>query len=392
MSFSTKLIGCTLHLIIKIITMLQKLFLAATAAVSFFAATAQDSTKSVTFSGSLDGYYRYNFAGKTNNYTSFTNSQNSFELGMASLRADATAMSGKVGATLDLGFGRRAEEFSYNDGQLLSGYSDIAFPLDSTTTSGKSSFLSLSAIKQAYITYSPSSKVKFTAGKFATHVGYELLDAPLNRNYSMSYMFTNGPFFHTGIKADITAGQFGFMVGLTNYTDQSTTSTEVKNFIAQISGTTKNGKLKAYLNYSGFGGSKSGNNPSGLKSLNQIDLVVMGTISSKFNIGYNGTVQSRKRVDGSSGSWIGNALYLNVDPTDKIGLTLRSEYISDDKTIYYGTKGIFANTLSLNAKVGPLTIIPELRVENAQSDFYLKSDDTPSKSTVSALVAVVYKF
>jgi Putative beta-barrel porin-2, OmpL-like. bbp2 len=377
MSFSTKLIGCTLHLIIKIITMLQKLFLAATAAVSFFAATAQDSTKTLAFSGSADAYYRYNFAGKANNYTSFTNSQSSFELGMASLRADATAMSGKVGATLDLGLGRRAEEFSYNDGDV---------------DANKNGFASLTLIKQAYITYAPSSKVKFTAGKFATHVGYELLDAPLNRNYSMSYMFTNGPFFHTGLKADITAGPIGFMIGLTNYTDQSTATTEVKNLIAQVSGATSNGKVKFYLNYSGFAGSKSGKNPSTLKAVNQIDLVVTGAVSSKFNIGYNGTVQSRDSVTGKDGSWIGNAVYLNFDPTDKIGFTLRSEFISDSKTIYFGTKSIFANTLSLNAKVGPLTIIPELRFESAQSDFYLKSDGAATKSTVSGLVAVVYKF
>jgi Putative beta-barrel porin-2, OmpL-like. bbp2 len=361
--------------------MLRKLFLAATTAVFFFTAQAQDSTKTLTVSGSVDGYYRYNFAGKANNYTSFTNSQSSFELGMASLKADATAMSGKVGATVDLGFGRRAEEFSYNDGNDNVG-----------SGSDKNGFLSLAAIKQAYITYAPSSKVKFTAGKFATHVGYELLDAPLNRNYSMSYMFTNGPFFHTGLKADITAGPVAFMIGITNYTDQTTATTSVKNLIAQFSGATKNGKLKFYLNYSGFGGSDAGNNPSGLKSLNQIDLVVLGTVSSKFNIGYNGTVQSRKPVSGSSGSWIGNAVYLNFDPSAKTGITLRSEIISDSKTIYYGTKSIFANTLSVNCKVGPLTIIPELRFESAQSNIFLKSNGSGTKSTATALVAAVYKF
>lgn len=357
--------------------MLRKISLATATVLFFFASNAQDSTKSLTVSGSIDAYYRYNFAGQQNNYTSFTNSQSSFELGMASLRADATALSGKVGATVDLGFGRRAEEFSYNDG---------------AATSGKNGFLTLAAIKQAYVTFAPSSKVKFTAGKFATHVGYELLDAPLNRNYSMSYMFTNGPFFHTGLKADITAGPIGFMLGLTNYTDQSTATTTTNNFIAQVSGATKNGKLKVYLNYSGFGGSKTGSNPSGLKSLNQFDAVILGTISSKFNIGYNGTVQSRKPVTGSSGSWIGNALYLNFDPTDKVGITLRSELISDSKTIYFATKSIFANTISVNAKVGPLTIIPELRFESAQSNFYLKNDGSGTKSTVSALVAAVYKF
>ncbi len=361
--------------------MLRKFSLATITTLSFFISSAQDSTKSVSFSGGIDGYYRYNFAGKQNNYTSFTNSQSSFELGMASLRADATAMSGKVGATVDLGFGRRAEEFSYNDGTD-----------NPSSGSAKNGFLSLAAVKQAFVTYAPSSKLKFTAGKFATHVGYELLDAPLNRNYSMSYMFTNGPFFHTGLKADITAGPVAFMVGLTNYTDQSTATTGVKNFIAQFSGGTKNGKLKFYLNYSGFGGSKAGANPSGLKSLNQFDAVVTGTISSKFNIGYNGTVQSRKPVTGSSGSWIGNALYFNFDPTDKVGLTLRSELISDSKTIYFGTKSIFANTISVDCKVGPLTIIPELRFESAQSNYYLKSNGSGTKSSVAALVAAVYKF
>jgi hypothetical protein len=357
--------------------MLRKIFLAASAALSFFASSAQDSTKTLAISGSVDAYYRYNFAGKSNNFTSFTNSQSSFELGMASLRADATALSGKVGATVDLGFGRRAEEFSYNDGEI---------------NSSKNGFVSLSAIKQAYVTFAASSKVKFTMGKFATHVGYELLDAPLNRNYSMSYMFTNGPFFHQGIKADITAGPVAFMLGITNYTDQSTATTSVKNFIAQFSGGSANGKIKFFLNYSGFAGSTGGTNPSGLNSLNQFDAVLTALICSKFNIGYNGTIQSRKPVTGSSGSWIGNALYLNFDPNAKVGLTLRSELISDSKKVYYGTKSIFANTLSLNAKVGPLTIIPELRLESAQSNYYLKSNGSGTKSSASALLAAVYKF
>lgn len=356
--------------------MLRKISLAALSANLLFAAQAQDSTKTLTFSGSVDAYYRYNLSGKANNYTSFTNSQSSFELGMASLKADATALSGKLAATLDLGFGRRAEEFSYNDG----------------VSTGKNGYLSLTPIKQAYVSYAPTSKVKFTMGKFATHVGYELLDAPLNRNYSMSYMFTNGPFFHEGLKADITAGKVAFMVGVTNYTDQSTSTTSVKNLIAQVSGASKNSKFKYYLNYSGFGGSDGGQNPSGLKSLNQFDVVLLGTFTKKFNIGYNGTLQSRKPIAGTKGSWVGNALYFNFDPSAKAGFTLRSEYISDKKMVYFTTKNIFANTLSYNAKLGPLTIIPELRLESAQSNYFVKSSGAGTKSTASALLAVMYKF
>jgi hypothetical protein len=364
--------------------MLRKLFIAVSATLSLVITTnAQDTTKTLAISGSVDAYYRYNFDGGsnfTNNYTSFTNSQSSFELGMASIRADATALSGKVGATLDLGFGRRAEEFSYMDGDA---------------DAGKNGFISLSNVKQAFVTYSPSSKVKFTIGKFATHVGYELLDAPLNRNYSMSYMFTNGPFFHTGLKADITAGPVGFMLGVANYTDQSTATTGVKTVLGQFSGSAIDSKLKFYLNYVGFFGSENGENPSGLKSLNQIDLVLLGTISDKFNIGYNGTVQSRSQVEGSlvdNGSWIGNALYLNFDPSPSIGLTLRSEYITDSKNVYFATESIFANTLSLNYKVGPLTIIPELRYETSDADIYFKKDGDATGSTFSGLLAAVFKF
>ncbi|HEX3767391.1 MAG TPA: outer membrane beta-barrel protein, partial [Puia sp.] len=82
--------------------MIHKIKLMLLVSTVYFSATAQDSIKAVmssskdtvapspstTFSGSLDLYYRYNFAnpsGSLNNYTSFTNSQNSFELGMATI-------------------------------------------------------------------------------------------------------------------------------------------------------------------------------------------------------------------------------------------------------------------------------------------------------------------
>lgn len=347
---------------------------------AFTGALAQDSTKSLTFSGGVDAYYRYNFSDRyANNYTSFTNSQSSFELGMATVRADASAMSGKVTAVLDLGFGRRAEEFSYYDG---------------SQAENKNGFMTLANVKQLFVTYAPSGKVKFTFGKFGTHLGYELLDAHLNRNYSMSYMFTNGPFFNTGLKADFTLGKVGLMVGVSNYTDESTSTTGVKSVIGQLSGGSKNGKVKVFLNYTGFFGSNQGMNPSELKSLNQIDLVATGIVSDKFNIGFNATLQSRSQVDTAdvSGSWYGIAGYFNFDPSAKCGITLRSEYIGDSKMVYFGTKSIFANTLSFNHKVGPLTIIPEVRFETSQSEIFSKKDGTGSKSTISALLAVVYKF
>jgi hypothetical protein len=208
-------------------------------------------------------------------------------------------------------------------------------------------------------------------------------------------MFTNGPFSHTGVKMDVTAGPVGFMLGVANFIDQTTSTTSTKTLLAQFSGGSKDGKLKAYLNYAGFFGATEGSNPLALKSLSQLDLVVNATVTDKFGIGFNATMQDRKQIEGStspSGSWKGLALYLNVDPTPAVGLTWRNEFISDSKVVLYGTKSIYASTLSLDYKVGPFTLIPELRFEAAQSEIFSKNDGTGSKSTATALLAAVYKF
>jgi hypothetical protein len=369
--------------------MLRKFLLAASAiAISLFSvgqtasvppatetpATEKEAEKksSTTITGSVDAYFRYNFANAkadeaTNNYTSFTNSQNSFELGMASVKLEHSM--GKVGAVIDLGFGTRAEEFSYADNATRF------------------------AIKQAYVTYSPSDKLKFTAGSWGTHVGYELVDAYLNRNYSMSYMFSYGPFAHTGLKADISlGGKNNLMLGIANPTDLKSANFQQKMMIGQFSTASKNDKIKVYLNY-------QGGKASDEVKLNQGDLVVTGAISDKFSIGYNGTYQTwkQKGLDGKYGddvNWFGSAIYLNVDPQPWFGLTLRGEYFDDKDGASVGAfmSSIFATTLSANFKVDNLTIIPEIRLESSNNQIYVNGSGGPTKSTATALVAAVYKF
>lgn len=342
--------------------MLKKISAVCIGILALQSANAQsDSSKkgTTTFTGSVDAYYRFNFNNPpgTNNLTSFTNSKNSFELGMASVKVDHSI--GKVAATIDLGFGKRAQEFSYND--------------VGTT---------LTAVKQAYISYAPSDMVKFTIGKWATHVGYELLDAYANRNYSMSYGFSYGPFFHTGLKADISlGGKSALMVGVANPTDYVSAPNDVKVFIAQFSTGTKNDKLKAFLNFQGGTG------------LTQVDLVVTGVLSSQFNIAYDGSLQSTK-VGTTNSSWKAHTLYFNYDPTSMFGLTLRADYFDDRKLapVLGVAKKMFATTLSGNVKIASLTIIPELRLDNASGAVFSKGSGAATKSTASFILAAVYKF
>ncbi len=352
--------------------MLQKFLLTSFSISTFLAGYSQDSTKptpAFKLSGSADVYYRYNFNNPTqspyNNFTSFTTSQNSFELGMASLKAEHSF--GKAAITADLGFGKRAEDFSYNDVAGSRGFS-------------------LSNVKQLYLSYAVSDKLKFTMGKWATHVGYELVDAYLNRNYSMSYMFSFGPFFHTGLKADISlGGKSALMVGVANPTDYSTTTSSTKFAIAQFSTATSDSKVKLYANYQG------GKVSPGV-SLNQGDIVITGAVRDKFSIGYNGTVQYRKPSGKSGDSWWGSALYFNVDPTSYFGLTLRTEYFNDRKNVVAVNSKVFETTLSANFKVSNLTIIPELRLDNASENIFSKNNGDFNKSTASAILAAVYSF
>lgn len=360
--------------------MLQKIIAIGTLCVAFSNLSAQTPpvekpAPKILVTGYADVYYRYNFdnaatTANKNNYTSFTNSQNSFELGMASIKLEHNT--GKIGLVADLGFGKRAEEFAYNDANTRA------------------------AIKQLYISYAITDKLKFTAGTWATHVGYELVDPYLNRNYSMSYMFSYGPFSHTGIKAEYTAGKHSFMLGVANPTDYHSANFSAKYVIGQYAISLLDEKLKFYINY-------QGGKPHDSAIINQIDFVASVTLSSKFSIGFNATESMYRAVQlakkGPMNDWRGEAIYLNYDPTPTLGFTLRSEVFMDNKIItplFTSTPvggNVFANTLSANIKAEKnLTIIPELRYERCTQPIFTSKDGNAIQNTISFLVAAIYRF
>ena len=276
----------------------------------------------------------------------------------------------KFSLTADLGAGKRAEEFAYNDKGVFS------------------------YVKQLYASYAPKDWLKLTAGTWATHVGYELVDPYANRNYSMSYMFSYGPFLHTGVKADLTFGTSGFMVGIANPTDYRKAPSGSKKFILLQWSQLINEDVKLYLNYVG------GQRPGDSAKTKQIDLVVTAKINDELGLGFNGTVNSIKLQTNNNyaaaSSWSGAAVYLNYDPAEKVGLTLRSEVFNDKNQLsalgsaLTGTS-ILANTLSANIKLGKFTLIPELRHETAGKNIYFAKDGASKNSDVSFLIGAYFK-
>jgi hypothetical protein len=340
--------------------------------LSSFALYAQDSaSKAFTITGSADLYYRKDFAkSDANNFTSFTSAQKSLELGMASVKLEYKP--GKLDLVADLGFGPKAREFAYNDKGVFS------------------------SVKQLYASYSVTDWFKLTAGTWATHVGYELLDPQLNRNYSMAYMFTNGPFSHTGVKAEATKGKSGFMIGLSNATDYRKMPSGLINkkfLIAQYS-IAFNDNIKLFLNYVG------GKNPDTSK-VSQFDAVLTAKLSDKFSVGYNGTINTTKAWNGAKNvdgkTWSGNAFYLNYDPVSFVGITVRQEFFNDKNQLKVfaasaAGSSVSASTFSANFKVGSFIFIPELRYESAGQAIYKDVNNRAVKSATNFIFAAIYSF
>ncbi|HTN35741.1 MAG TPA: outer membrane beta-barrel protein [Arachidicoccus sp.] len=317
----------------------------------------------LSWKGSVDFYYKHGLGNKEKGMTSFTQSDRQFQLGMASVQLKYTQP--KTDIVVDLGFGPRARDFSYADEGAMA------------------------AIKQAYIDYKPLDGLVLTAGTWATHIGYELLDPAGNQNYSMSYMFSTGPFSNTGFKAAYGWKQHQVMVGVSNPTDYRTVPDSMEhkpNFIAQYH--YDNGKgLAFYLNYTG------GKQVDSAR-VQQLDMVVSSSLGKYVALGVNGTVGFRKPwEDGqwlSTKKWWGAALYLKGTLSDQFDLAFREEYFVDESGITAAPieGNVWSSTLTASYKIGNLRIMPELRIDKVSRPIFADG----KSSNPYLLLAAVYQF
>jgi len=112
-----------------------------------------------------------------------------------------------------------------------------------------------------------------------------------------------------------------------------------------------------------------------------------GVLSSQLGINYDGTIAN---ISGSN--WTSNAVYVNYDPSSKFGFTLRSEYFNDTKNAVGVGTSIFQNTLSANIHFSKLTLIPEIRFDNAKDKIFFNNNNNLNQYAGNFLIAAVYKF
>ncbi|TFV94740.1 porin [Algoriphagus kandeliae] len=371
-----------------------------------FAQEEKEETPSVlTISGSVDAYFRTNFnaPNKGENMmapaSSFANLPG-FSLGMANLIA--TYDGEKVGAVVDLVFGPRGEDAVFGS------------PLYSGGMAGSSQI-----VNQLYVYWKATDKVTLTFGNFNTFLGYEVISPTGNFNYSTSYMFSYGPFSHTGLKADIAlSDKFSFIAAVMNPTDL-TEFNPFGSFIygAQLGYSSGSGSTFLNLVYGDNDGKlvNDGALIPGQTSFGntlQIDLTTGFDLSDFWYLGVNTTYNTTSSgqefdggdvlpLDGEGSGFYGFAGYLQAKPSENFGLGLRGEYFNvfnggldgvvglDDA----GDGNVFAVTLSANAKIGNnLTIIPEIRLDSMGNNYFLNKDLAASKNLSSFLLAAVFAF
>jgi len=184
---------------------MKKIFTLALSLLFFLGLNAQDEemteeSPSLEFSGTVDAYWRSTDVAPA---TSFAN-LNGFSLGMINLVGSYEGK--KAGMVADMVFGPRGEDAVFGS------------PLYELTKGGIGG--SSQIINQLYAYLNVSDNVTLTMGNFNTFLGYEVISPTANFNYSTSYMFSYGPFSHTGLKLDASFdGGFSLMLGILNPTD-----------------------------------------------------------------------------------------------------------------------------------------------------------------------------
>jgi hypothetical protein len=365
----------------------------------------QDSTKTFTVSGSVDTYFHSSFG--TQNYYPYDDDEGpsgaygpsssfadlkGFSLGMVNLIA---AYQGeKVGFVGDVVFGPRGQAAVFG------------------TASGQA------IVNQLFVYYKFSDAVTLNMGQFNTFLGYEVISPAINFHYSTSYLFSWGPFNHTGLRADFAFGDGGVAkLAIMNPTDiVEFNPVNTYTLGAQIGKTGDAGGVWLNFLYGDQDGTLDADvDPIGAESagtLFQADLTLGYNLSETFYLGANASYQSTGEgevvsaggvddLGNESSSFVGVALYPKLTLSENFAIGLRGEYFA----IKNGHLGIFGLddsgdgdvvefTLSGNYKVGGFTFIPEVRFDKtAEDSFFSDSDAGPTEnSMVTVNMAAVYKF
>ncbi len=259
----------------------------------------------IKFSGLVDGYYSLNFnhpASGTNLYRNFDAMANQFSLNMARLTLEHDP--DPVGFKLDLGFGK-------------------AYKLFHATEPGGDV---LDWVPQAYVSLKPKQfkGTQFDFGKFYTSAGAELTETHLNWNYSRSFIYALGPYYHMGVRVTQPLND-NFTVGVQLINGWNNVQDNNSGKTVGLTTAFTSSKVSWFNNYY-TGPEKTGTNEG---KRNFYDTVVLLTPAEKTSLYVNFNYGAEKYIGGGSQDWIALAGAARFQVTDRIAFSPRLEYYYD---------------------------------------------------------------
>lgn len=353
----------------------------------------KEETYHLTFSGSVDTYFHTSFRRQEDAPNTSFAQLPGFGLGMVNWIANYEGK--EVGFTADLVFGPRGKDAVFAN-----------------------LYTSQSIINQAFVYYKLSDAITINMGQFNTFLGYEVISPAVNFHYSTSYMFSYGPFSHSGLRADIDfGGSLSAKLAVMNPADLvEFNPAGTYSFGAQIGYAREGGSIWISI--------MDGDQDGKLKDYDQdgdhisegntfhADITGGWNFTTSFYLGFNGTFRTVahgeqwdangnvvESVSGSKG-FMGFALYPKISLSERLAVGARGEYFSVQNNYISpflldanGDGNVIDLTLSANYKTGRLTIIPEFRVDFTSQDSFEKVGSGGFSNHLSTFtLAGVYKF
>ncbi|MGD0871755.1 MAG: porin [Bryobacteraceae bacterium] len=280
--------------------------------------------QTLAFNGFLSGSYNWNFdqpAGRANAFRVFDFADNYWKLDVAeAVVQKAASKKGDWGFRVDLEAGQSIPEI------------EAAYGLFRDPDSGKAGHFD---IQQAFVSYiAPiGNGLRFDAGKYVSHMGYEVIDGydGWNDNATRSFLFGYAvPYTQTGVRVSYPFGdkltaQLHFMNGWDEVTDNN----HGKTVGFQVAYTPA---PAVTLTVNGIYGPEQKEDDHDYRQV--WELMATWKASRRVSFGLDalygheaGAVEASEGRE--QGSWPGAAGYLHTAVTSKFSLNLRSEIFAD---------------------------------------------------------------
>jgi hypothetical protein len=301
---------------------------------------AKMEERGVTVSGWVQGNYTLSTSNRSNLPTTFNDRKDFWQMNQNFLRIDKAIDTEKeefqLGYRTELILPGTDARFTLSRGlldqQLRNGQNGMSkkYPIDL-----------FQAYAEAYMPNLGPNGTSVKVGKFATLVGYELVQGAETPFLSRSYVFQYNPFTHTGVLAtsklnDTWTASYGAALGSDNFID----STNRFTYLGQLKWAPEESKTNVLLNI--VLTNPRFDVPENFAHYNVYNAVLTHNFSDKLTYVADATFSHiNGTAAGGSATWYGAAQYLIYKHCDKVTSTARVELFEDTKGFRTGSPGLY---------------------------------------------------